>query len=104
MNKGLEALKEYKSEFKPGVNIYANEYLEIIEKELKDKEKKDKALEIINNKQVDIALLKKSKSAVEYNGLRMIMFKKQAEKDYSGTLIKYGLDQEEYDSLKEVFE
>lgn len=93
MSKGLRLLKEFQC--MTLLTPCAQMKLKIIEKELK-------ALEIINNKQVDIALLKKSKNAVEYNGLRMIMFKKQAEKDYSGTLIKYGLDQEEYDLLKEV--
>ena len=33
MSKGLESLKEFKSQ-RPGVNVYAENYLNIIEKEL----------------------------------------------------------------------
>ena len=35
MSKGLEALKQYKSQ-QMGVNVYADELLDIVEKELKD--------------------------------------------------------------------
>ena len=34
MSKGLEALKEYRCQ-QQGVNVYADEYLDIVEKELK---------------------------------------------------------------------
>ena len=40
MSKGLEALKQFRNSNFQGVNVYADEYLDIIEKELK-------ALEII---------------------------------------------------------
>ena len=53
MTKGLEALKEYRKQ-QQGVNVYADELLDIVEKELK-------ALEIIKNKWVDWQLLVTSK-------------------------------------------
>lgn len=51
MNKGLEALKEYRSQ-QQGVNVYADKYLDIIEKELKDQRKR---LTIISEILVDIS-------------------------------------------------
>lgn len=48
MSEGLEALKEFKNQ-QQGVNVYANEYLDIIEKEFKEKEKTDKVLEVIKD-------------------------------------------------------
>ena len=53
MSKGLEALKEYRKH-QQGVNVYADELLDIVEKELK-------TLEIIKNKWVDWQLLVTSK-------------------------------------------
>ena len=99
MNKGLKALKELSDELyycndKEMTKTHVESRL-VIEKELK-------ALDIIKNKQVDVVLFVKSKSAIDYNGLRMIMFRKQAERDFSGVLLKYGLNQEEFDTLKEV--
>ena len=55
--KGLEALYKYKNDYE---NVFADEYLSIIEKELK-------ALEIINEKWVDIRWLKESENCSKYN-------------------------------------
>ena len=104
MSKGLEALKEFKSEFRPGVNVYANEYLDIIEKELKEydgaknhiealhKERvenslKLKALDIIKNKKVDTVMFFWNVSLRDYNNIHSR---------------KEKLTQEEYNLLKEV--
>ena len=78
-SKGLEALKKYRNQ-QTGVNVYADDYLDIIEKELK-------ALEIINNKKVDVKYLY---YRAEFN----------VEK-YNDNYIE-GLTQEENDLLKEV--
>ena len=59
MNKGLKALKEYRTQ-QTGVNVYADELLDIIEKELKDKEKFE---ELVN---MDLDLFMK---AVDIKGL-----------------------------------
>jgi len=109
MSKGLEALEKVEdfeiqfggydeaNEYKNYISLYQTPEYQVIREELK-------ALEIIKNNQVDVALFVKSKSAVDYNGLRMIMFRKQAERDYSGVLLKYGLNQEEYDLLRGVLQ
>ena len=47
---GKEALKEYRNQ-QTGVNVYADEYLDIVEKDLE-------VLEIIKSRKVDIHLLK----------------------------------------------
>lgn len=43
MSKGLEALKQYRSQ-QTGVNVYADELLDIVEKELKEKEQYEEIL------------------------------------------------------------
>lgn len=91
MSKGLEALEKAKKrtglplnkEFAP-VTI---DELDIIEKELKDKEKKDKAIEIIKDKRVQVGDLLYSSCLEAYN---------------SGRDKVYRLFQEEYELLKEV--
>ncbi len=50
MGKGLKALKRYRTQ-QQGVNVYADELLDIIEKELK-------ALEIINDFGVNVGYIK----------------------------------------------
>jgi len=50
MGKGLKALKRYRTQ-QQGVNVYADELLDIIEKELK-------ALEIINDSRVNVQYIK----------------------------------------------
>lgn len=85
MNKGLEALEELRYRI-TNFNGKFNDYKKImntIEQELK-------ALEIIKNKQVQMAILSLSSSCVGYNMTR-------------GLLGEY-LEQEEYDFLKEVLD
>lgn len=85
MNKGLEAFKRLvgwfglPTETTPRQLCYEDK--ELVEKELK-------ALEIIKNKQVQVAILSLSNSCVGYNMTR-------------GLLGEY-LTEEEYDFLKEV--
>ena len=78
MSKGLEALECIKMAYED------REYMPIIEKELK-------ALEIIKNKNVDIAILKNTENVEQYNNTILLFFKCSKE-----------LTQEEYDLLKEV--
>ena len=87
MSKGLEALKEYKSQ-QLGVNVYADDYLEIIEKELK-------ALEIINKKNVQITLLKNTNDFETYNRMLGATF-------YKRDIKKMSLTEEEHTCVKDV--
>ena len=66
-----------------------------VKEELKDKEKKDKALKIIVGKNVQIILLKNTKDFETYNRMLGATFNKRDIK-------KMSLTQEEYDLLKEV--
>lgn len=62
--KGLEALKEYKSQ-QQGVNVYADEYLDIIENELKRLYELEKTTLTFSNVQQIMLELEKSKKAIE---------------------------------------
>ena len=107
MSKELEALKQFRNQ-QQGVNVYADELLDIIEtglKRLEEKEhnlkvemkvnsglmkrlaKQNQALEIIKEKGVDVIWLLETKNVEEYNSSLCIYSK---------------LPQEEYDLLKEV--
>lgn len=93
MNKGLDALKEYRSQ-QTGVNVYADEYLDIIEKALKEGEKNKQVLETIKKKIIPL--------------ITFTMIKKSGEKNFYYTVgdnwnEDLYLSQEEYDSLKEMF-
>lgn len=83
MSKGLEALKEYRKH-QQGVNVYADELLDIVEKELK-------ALEIIKNKKVYVRFF--LKYCDDEIGLPIYN---------SQVLEEQKLTQEEYDLLKEA--
>lgn len=48
MSKGLEALKEYRNQ-QTGVNVHADDYLDIIEEELKQAEENEKWLNVFKN-------------------------------------------------------
>ena len=81
MSKGLEALKEYKNQ-QTGVNVYANDYLDIIEKELK-------AFEIIKEKpQATLWLVQVCDKEMEYEDMICIF--------------KEDITKEQFDLLKEV--
>ena len=68
MSKGLEALERIKSH---NYNKCSKkECIATIEKELQEKEKTDKALEIINKKNVNIYKIKICDNVEEYNKLR----------------------------------
>lgn len=89
---GLEEIKNPIScTFNKTTGVKKYEYTETqvnaIEKELKDKEKKDKALEIIKDKRVQVGDLLYSSCLEAYNGGRDKV---------------YRLFQEEYDLLREV--
>ena len=83
---GLEALKEHKLVLKQLGHNYCDNWgnLIVIEKELK-------ALEIIREKYVDVAVLKNTENVEQYNNTILLFFKCSKE-----------LTKEEYDLLKEV--
>ena len=106
----LQALELFRNSQYQGVNVYADELLDIIETELKENEKLKecyknelkntayynylalkykKALEIIKEKEVDVGWLKRAKDLHEYNSGMGI-------NSYSA------LNQEEYKLLKEI--
>ena len=87
MTKGLKALKEYRAQ-QQGVNVYADELLDIVEKELK-------ALDIIIDKKVNMSLLYLQDTCQDYNDHIVRMLATTASKT---------LTQEKYDLLKEVLE
>jgi len=94
MNEGLEALKEYRSQ-RQGVNVYANEYLDIIEKELKRLEEIDNVMFLNNKKLKAFEILKAFEFEIEdyteeLNGSVSVKFKRII------------LDGDEIDLLKEV--
>lgn len=110
MSKGLEAIQEYKRvtcsncQYKDKENCDVLCFSNIIEKELKDyyslkKEceeakwyQEHKVLEIINKKNIDVALLKLSENVERYN---------EQIKLTHLTIPYYELTKEEYDLLKE---
>lgn len=96
MNKGLKALKDFKSQ-QAGVNVYANEYLDIIEKELK-------ALELIEVKEVDPTMIYDN-----YNNYEGYLAAKeeyyvmhQLKRDKEEWNRDYVLTREEFDFLSDV--
>ena len=112
MSKGLEALKEYKNQL-PGVNVYANDYLEIIEKELKESEKKDHYIETLEDRlnNIETTYLRELKALeiIKRTALRLVSIDDGelcGEGNYAffdNELYQCAkLTQEEYDLLKEV--
>lgn len=54
MNEGLKALEEFRKDNTYGARLFSYSNLDIVESELKDKEKKDKALEIIKRTRLNV--------------------------------------------------
>lgn len=87
MGKGLEALKQYRNQ-QTGVNVYADDCLDIIEQELK-------AFEIIKEKRVDIDALISFIAIKPKNALEVYNHFVQASPD------SRHLTRKEFDLLKE---
>jgi hypothetical protein len=79
MNRGLEALKQYRNNHQ-GVNVYADELLDIIEKSLK-------ALELIETKRINIEYIKCCETYEQYKTI---------------CSYAYEITKEEFDFLKEA--
>lgn len=96
MSKGLKALKEYRAQ-QQGVNVYADELLDIVEKELK-------ALEIIKEKGLsmgDIAFIENGYCWESYAGFETMQAQYWG---YEDKLYKTLKTKEEYELLKEALE
>ena len=82
-SKGLEALKQYRNQ-QTGVNVYADDYLDIIEKELK-------ALDILKD-MLEIETDSFDGSDMEFHTIRRLRFKQDCG----------DISEDEYNLLKEV--
>ena len=90
--KSTDAIKEIKDDMlrlkNYSMSVYDDELFEKVETELADKEKQDKAISIIKDKQIDFGAFMKAKNRKEYN--QMVFY------------VKNELTKKEYDIVKEV--
>ena len=117
MRKGLEALKEYRSQ-QNGVNVYANDYLDIIENELKHHEHNmstiipnlmkttEEQARVIEEQKKEIKALEIIRKCERKDYLIWIITEYPTWKEYLNHCKKSSLNpyiqKEEYDLLKEV--